>query len=155
MGGSAHTLIALLALFQIQYSAFQHPAQVTIAGYTGDAMEPFLTHDGRWLLFNNRNDPGVDTNLHYAEKIDGLHFAYRGEIPGVNTTALQAVPSVSCGGELYFVSTRSYAQTFSTLYRARFAGGSATGIELVPGISRRTPGWVNFDAEVSADGETL
>jgi hypothetical protein len=25
----------------------------------------------------------------------------------------------------------------------------------VPGISRRTPGWVNFDAEVSADGETL
>jgi Tol biopolymer transport system component len=25
----------------------------------------------------------------------------------------------------------------------------------VPGLSRRTPGWVNFDAEVSADGQTL
>jgi Tol biopolymer transport system component len=25
----------------------------------------------------------------------------------------------------------------------------------VPGISRRTPSWVNFDPEISADGETL
>jgi hypothetical protein len=118
-------------------------------------MEPFLTHDGRFLLFNNRNDPGVDTNLHYAERIDGLHFVYRGEIQGVNTSALEAVPSVSCDGDLYFVSTRSYPQTFSTIYRARFSAGVASGVQLVPGISRRTPGWVNFDAEVSADGQTL
>lgn len=147
--------IALIALFQLPYTAFQRPERVTIANYPGDAMEPFLAHDGRFLLFNNRNDPGVDTNLHYAETIDGLHFAYRGEVQGVNTSALEAVPSVSCDGELYFVSTRSYPETFSTIYRARFSAGAATGIELVPGVSRRTPGWVNFDAEVSADGQTL
>jgi WD40 repeat protein len=147
--------IAVIALFQLPYTAFQHPERVTVASYPGDAMEPFLTHDGRFLLFNNRNDPGVDTNLHYAARIDALHFAYRGEIQGVNTSALEAVPSVSCAGDLYFVSTRSYPETFSTIYRARFAEGVAQGVGLVPGISRRTPGWVNFDAEVSADGQTL
>jgi len=155
VSGLGITLTALAALFQLPYTAFQHPERVSIANYPGDAMEPFLTHDGRFLLFNNRNDPGVDTNLHYAERIDGLHFAYRGEIQGVNTSALEAVPSLSCGGDLYFVSTRSYQETFSTIYSARFSGGAATGAQLVPGISRRTPGWVNFDAEVSADGQTL
>jgi WD40-like Beta Propeller Repeat len=138
-----------------EYSAFHNPERVAIANYSGDAMEPFLTHDGRYLLFNNRNDPGVNTNLHYAERVDDLHFTYRGEIQGVNSDALEGVPSVSCDGTLYFVSTRSYGSTFSTIYRAHFAKGIATNVELVPGISRHTPGWVNFDAEISADGETL
>ncbi|MGA3040290.1 MAG: hypothetical protein ABSF54_05790 [Bryobacteraceae bacterium] len=156
MHGPGATLTALAALFQLlPYNAFQHPERVTIANYAGDAMEPFISHDGRFLLFNNRNDPGVDTNLHYAERVDGLHFVYRGEIRGVNTSALEAVPSLSCGGDLYFVSTRSYQETFSTIYRARFSDGAASGIQLAPGISRHTPGWVNFDAEVSADGQTL
>jgi hypothetical protein len=144
-----------IALFQLPYTAFQHPERVAIEGYAGDAMEPFLTHDGRFLMFNNRNDPAVNTNLHYAERIDPLRFAYRGEIRGVNTDALEAVPSVSCAGDLYFVSNRSYPRTLSTIYRARFAEGVATGIELVPGVSRKIPGWVNFDVEISADGQTL
>ncbi len=101
------------------YTAFQRAERVTIANYSGDAMKPFLTRDGRFLLFNNLNDPRV------------------------NTSALEAVPSVSCSGELYFVSTRSYQETFSTIYRARFSEGVATGIQLVPGISRRMPSWVN------------
>lgn len=138
-----------------EYSTFQHPERVTIANYAGDAMEPFLTHDGRYLLFNNRNAPSVNTNLHYAERIDDLHFTYRGEIQGVNTDALEGVPSMSCDGTLYFVSTRSYRDIFSTIYRAHFEKGIANNVELVPGISRHTPGWVNFDAEISADGETL
>lgn len=37
--------------------AFADPERVTIQGYDGDAMEPFLSRDGRFLLFNNRNDP--------------------------------------------------------------------------------------------------
>lgn len=155
MGAFAIVIALAQAASGQGYKGFERPERVTIANYDGDAMEPFLTHDGRFLLFNNRNDPGVDTNLHYAERRDDLHFTYRGEIQGVNTKALEAVPSVSCGGELYFVSTRSYQQNFSTLYRARFAAGAATGVEVVPGVSRQTPGWVNFDAEISADGETL
>ena len=58
-------------------------------------------------------------------------------------------------GMLYFVSPRSYGKTFSTLYRGRFKDGSVDGVELVPGVSRKQPGIVNFDAEISADGKTL
>jgi hypothetical protein len=54
-----------------------------------------------------------------------------------------------------FVSTRSYEQTQATIYRARFHDGVAGAPELVEGVSRRKAGWVNFDAEISADGNTL
>jgi hypothetical protein len=137
------------------YDAFHTPADVAITGYSGDAMEPFLTRDGHYLLFNNRNESGGNTNLHWAARVDDLTFSYLGEIPGVNTDALEGVPSMDRDGNLYFVSTRSYSQTWSTIYRARFANGTASAPELVEGISRREPGWVNFDAEISADGKTL
>ena len=134
---------------------FQNPQRVTIDGYNDDAMEPFLTRDGKYLFFNNLNDPKVNTNLHWAERIDDLHFKYRGEILGVNTPALEGVASMDRQGNFYFVSNRSYDQTASTLYRAHFANGAVTDVELVPGISLAKPGIVNFDAEISADGNTL
>jgi Tol biopolymer transport system component len=137
------------------YDAFHTPDDVSITGYSGDAMEPFLTRDGRYLLFNNRNDPSENTNLHWAKRVDDLTFSYLGEIPGVNTAALEGVPSMDRDGNLYFVSTRSYKQSLSTIYRAKVVDGIAGAPELVEGISRRTPGWVNFDAEISADGNTL
>lgn len=138
-----------------EYRAFGAPQRVTIRGYDQDAMEPFVTKDGRYLLFNNSNHPRVDTNLHFAERIDDLTFAYRGEIDGVNSRDLDGVPSVDRLGNLYFVSTRSYAQTLSTVHRARFERGQAIGVELVAGVSERKPGMVTFDAEISADGDTL
>jgi hypothetical protein len=137
------------------YGAFGPSQDVVIRGYAGDAMEPFLSRDGRWLLFNNRNDPGVNTDLHCAEQIDDLNFAWRGPIIGANGPALDAVASMDRKGWLYFISTRSYGRTFSTLYRARFTDGRAESVELVEGVSRAKPGWVNFDAEISASGERL
>lgn len=137
------------------YDAFHTPEDVSITGYAGEAVEPFLTRDGRYLLFNNRNEPPENTNLHWAERIDELTFTYLGEIPGVNTPALEGVPSMDRESTLYFVSTRSYQQTWSTIYRAKFENGSASAPELAKGVSRRTPGWVNFDAEISADGKTI
>jgi len=134
---------------------FSNPERVTIRGYFSDAMEPFLTRDGRYLLFNNSNAPGTDTNLHYAERVDDLTFDYRGEISGANTAALDAVPTLDAMGNIYFVSTRSYSQTLSTIYRGRFESGIVTEVELVPGISKGIPGAINFDVEVSADGGTL
>ena len=137
------------------YRLFQGEQRVTLRGYKEDAMEPYLTKDGRYLLFNNRNDPAINTNLHYAKHVDDLHFDYQGEIKGVNTAALEGVPSVDNAGDLYFVSTRSYEHTSSTLYRGRFIDGSVSGVELVPGVSKQQPGIVNFDAEISGDGSTL
>jgi Tol biopolymer transport system component len=73
----------------------------------------------------------------------------------VNTPALEGVASMDRDGNFYFVSTRSYDQTASTLYRGKFADGGLTGVELVPGVSLKRPGIVNFDAEISSDGNTL
>jgi Tol biopolymer transport system component len=134
---------------------FQNPQRVTIEGYDGDAMEPFVSRDGKYLFFNNLNEPKVNTNLHWAERIDDLHFKYRGEMQGVNTPALEGVASMDRDGNFYFVSNRSYDQTASTLYRGKFAEGVVSGVELVPGVSLAKPGIVNFDAEISADGNTL
>lgn len=134
---------------------FSHPERVTLVAYDGDAMEPFITRDGRYLLFNNRNDPSVNTDLHFAERIDALTFQYRGEMKGVNTPALEGVPTADRHNILYFVSTRSYDKTLSTIYRGTFANGEVSGIELVSGISRLEPGMVNFDVEVSLEGDML
>jgi hypothetical protein len=134
---------------------YDKPEQVTLRGYDDDSMEPFLTRDGRYLLFNNLNQPSVNTNLHYAERKDDLRFEYKGELEGVNTPALEGVPTMDKNHALYFVSPRSYDKTFSTIYRGKFADGKVSDVELVPGISRKQPGIVNFDVDVSPDGKTL
>jgi hypothetical protein len=134
---------------------FANPQRVTIQGYSGEAMEPFISRDGQYLFFNNSNDPAVDTNLHWAERINDLTFQYKGEIGGVNTTKLEGVASMDRNGVFYFVSTRSYDLTASTIYRGSFDNGTVTGIDLAPGVSTATPGIVNFDAEISPDGQTL
>lgn len=154
LGGGARRSAALPSLTE-EISDFTDPQPVAIHGYSGDAMEPFLTPDGRYLLFNDSNAPGRDTNLHVARRIDGLNFAYRGVLAGANSPALDAVASVDRKGRLIFVSTRSYGTTLSTLYEGRFGGGRVTRVKLVAGVSRHQPGWVNFDAELSADGGTL
>ncbi len=140
---------------QPQSADFANPQRVTILGYSDHAMEPSLSRDGRYLFFNNSNDPAVNTNLHWAERLDDLTFQYRGEIGGVNTSALEGVASMDRNNVFYFISTRSYNQTLSTVYRGTFANGALSMIEIVPGVSALTPGMVNFDAEISPDGNTL
>ena len=136
-------------------SGFADPQPVTIEGCAGDAMEPFVTRDGRLLLFNDRNEAPQNTDLHWAERIEVLHYRYRGPIAGVNTAALEGVPSLDDAGELFFVSPRAYNATLMTVYRARFAGGIARGMQAVRGLASARRGLVTFDAEVSADGRWL
>jgi hypothetical protein len=138
-----------------EYAAFGNPERVTIRGYNDHAMEPFITRDCRYLFFNNSNDPSVNTNLHYARRIDDLTFEYKGEVAGVNTQALEGVPTMDKDGAFYFVSTRSYKETLSTIYQGRFSGGAVTGVKVVESISEKALGRLNFDVEVGADGQTL
>lgn len=133
---------------------FASPQAVSIAGYAGDAMEPFISRDGRYLIFNNSNgDP--DTDLHWAEKVNDVTFAYRGKLEGANSPALDAVASMDNTGAIYFITTRSYDQTLMTIYRGRFDRGIVTNVAPVPNVSRVVRGELNFDAEISADGGTL
>jgi hypothetical protein len=55
----------------------------------------------------------------------------------------------------YFVSTRSYSQTLSTIYSGNFSNGSLSNVAIVPGISKDKLGDVNFDQCISPDGSTL
>lgn len=137
---------------------FRNARRVTISGYEGSAMEPYISCDGRYLFFNNRNEPAEQTDILFAEKSGEETFRYVGVLPGANQPppALDAVPSLDARGELFFISTRSYEQTLSTLYRGDFRDGTVSAVGLVPGnVSLRQRGWLTMDAEVSRDGGLL
>jgi hypothetical protein len=137
-------------------SLFVKPEPVFIEGYDGSAMEPFISPDGRYLFFNNENDPGVDTNLHFAERTGKLSFHYLGQLPGVNSAVLDAVPSIDKTGHFYFTSLRDYVQMLNSLYTGDFDGARVIGVHPVPGdITPAAPGIINMDASTSPDGRTL
>ncbi len=135
--------------------SFGAEQKVTVLDYNDHIMEPFLSRDGTTLFFNNLNYPSVNTNLHYATRIDDITFQYKGEVKGVNTESLEGVPTMTSSNSIYFVSTRSYDTSFSTLYSGDFNTDSISNVELLTGISKNTAGWVNFDVEISADGNYL
>ncbi len=137
------------------YTTFANETRVTVSGYSGDEMEPFISKDGKFLFFNNRNDPAVDTNIFYATRVDDQTFTGQGQVQGVNSTSLDGVPSLDSAGNFYFVSTRSYSTTLSTIYSGAFVAGSVASVATAQGISRLQQGVVNFDAEISGDGNTL
>src|SRR5262245_6943583 len=136
-------------------ASFTNLQAVTITGNRQDAMEPFLTRDGKVLFFNNSNAPTVDTNLFWATKVDDLTFQLQGEIGGVNGPGLDAVASIDLSNNFYFVSTRSYDTTLSTIYSCNYSKGTVSGPTIVAGVSPTTRGLIDFDQEISADGNTL
>ncbi len=139
-----------------EYLAFQKPERVTIRGYDGEALDPFLTRDGRYLFFNSSHFQPAKTDLHYAARVDDLTFEYKGKIAGVNTDGqLEAVSSMDRDGNFYFVSPRSFKETSSTIHRGKFKDGVVTDVTVLRGLRLDQPGQVNFDVEVSADGNTL
>ncbi len=132
------------------------PEPVSIEGYEGSAMEPFISPDGHTLFFNNENDFKADTNLHFAERTGKLSFRYAGEVPGVNSKALDAVPSLDSAGHFYFTTLRDYDRTMNSIYVGDLNCEPVRNIRAVPGeISPKTPGTVNMDASISPDGQTL
>lgn len=134
---------------------FGQPTKVNMIGYSGHIMEPCLSRNGNTLLFNNLNEPTENTNLHWATKVDDSTFQYNGELTGVNTAYLEGVPALDIAGKFYFVSTRNYLDSLSTIFQADYANGTVSNLRLLNGISKLKPGWVNFDVDISVDGNTL
>lgn len=141
---------------QTTFGVFTNPQPVTIVGYSQDAMEPFISPDGKYLFFNSSNS-APPTNLYYATRIDDTTYQFQGEIAGANGGGgtLSAVPSMDMNGVFYFISNRSYPQTFSTIYWSNFLSGAVSNVALVPGVSKDKLGDVNFDQCISPDGNTL
>lgn len=135
---------------------FSTPRQVTLRGYDDHAMEPFITRDGQYLLWNNSNHPDVNTNLHVARRIDEHTFDYLGELNQLSTPGTDAVASVDRHGNMFYISTDTYARTYRTIFRADFADGSVANSRVVVGdITRGRMPYLSMDAEISADGQTL
>ena len=131
------------------------PQRVVVAGYDDDAMEPFITRDGRYLLFNNLNAPTTNTDIHFASRQNDFTWLYRGKVSGINTTSLEGCPTMDRAGRMFFVSPRNYPQTLCTIYSGQFRDGQVTDVQMVESISRKQPGLVSFDVDVSPDGTTL
>lgn len=137
------------------YTGFTNPQPVTIQGYTGTAMEPFISRDGEYLFFNDSNDPATNTNLYYAKKVNDTTFVFQGEVGGVNTASLEGVASMDRAGAFYFVTTKSYTDNLMTLYHGVFRNGTVSDSAPVQGVARKQAGWLNMDAEISPDGNAL
>jgi hypothetical protein len=131
------------------------PKRVEIIGYNDHAMEPFISRDGRYLLFNNLNQSTTNTDIHFAERKDDSTWLYRGKVKGVNTPELEANFTMDRAGRMFFTSPRDYSRTLCITYTGMFKDGNVTDVQMVPSLASQKPGMVNFDVEVSPDGKTL
>lgn len=137
-------------------TSFLAAEPIAIMGYSGDAMEPFLSRDGEMLFFNNLNNPAEATDIHWAMRIGPDSFEYRGTVNGAAMPdVLDGVPSMSAGGELVFTSLRGVDDK-RTIWRGRFAGGTLKDVAAVQGnVNAERAFWVNMDSEIRADGQML
>ena len=133
------------------------PAEmVEMEGYGGHIMEPFLSTDGKYLLFNNENDPQADTDLHIAERTGTFSFRYHGKLKGANTRALDGAPSMDSAGNVYFTTTRAYGDTLDTIYTGVFDGKSLKNVRVAPGQISPSRLWdLNMDVSISPDGSDM
>ena len=138
------------------YTAFSNPEIVTILDYSDDVMEPFISSDGTHLFFNNAGGP-TNKDLFYATSVDDTTFQFQGAIADINTAAVDGVPTMDATNTFYYVSTANYnpPTTYDTLYVGTWNGSTVTGSTPLTGLAITTPGFVNFDIEVSPDGNTL
>ncbi|MBN1409394.1 MAG: PD40 domain-containing protein [Spirochaetales bacterium] len=140
-----------------EYTEFQNEREVIIEGYNLDAMEPFISPDGKYLFFNSLND-SIDTCLHYAERSDDVHFHHKGKISGVNGEPphLDAVASMDEDNNFYFISTRDYPEVFENLQSGQFKNGAVKNVAPVKGnIYVRAPGLIVMDAGINNNGYEL
>jgi hypothetical protein len=137
------------------WARFESPSPVTILGYDGQAMEPFLSRDGALLFFNNKNDPPDETDLHWAERIDDLTFRYRGRIEGANSASLDGVATTARDGRFCFISSRSYDETLATIYCGDWSEGRVIEPVLQTDATAHIRGQVVFDVELDADDGSL
>lgn len=135
---------------------FTRPRPVTIQGYDKDVMEPFITRDGKYLFFNSNKTLFKSKDIYWAKRINDHTFRFMGEVQGINTGAVEGVPSMDRYGNFYFVSTSNYKPfNLVTVYRGKFHNGHVSNVTPIPEISLNKAGWLNMDVEISEDGNTL
>ena len=145
----------------ISYDAFGTPEQISIVGYSSDIMEPFFSRDELFLFFNDNAFGGK--NLHFASYESATDvFNYVGEVgPNINDgNSVQGVPTMDNNYTLYFVDTKGYdplgaPPVYTTLFTGTWDGATVTGVTEVTNIAVPIAGFLNFDIDISPDGNTL
>jgi hypothetical protein len=139
------------------YTAFGSPQSVSIIGYAGDAMEPFIGRDGDFLFFNSNGGGPTDKDLFYATFVDGATFQYQGAIDDINTAAVDGAPSLDAADTFYYVSTDGYSPPAAnaTLHVGTWTGNTVAGSAPLAGLTIPTLLILYFDIEAGADGSTL
>lgn len=136
------------------YTAFSNPQQIIINGYTGDAMEPFISRDGATLFFN---DTLNNKDLYYATFDTGTTVQFPVPISAINSPAVDGVPTIDINDIFYYVSAKNYDPAnskYDTLYSGTWTGSTVTGSAPLSSLAL-TPPLLFFDIEVSRDGSTL
>jgi hypothetical protein len=151
----ASAALALASTSGIAKAAPTAPEPVRIASYTGEAMEPFVSRDGKFLFFNTRNDPGVDTNIHFAEVAFDGHFRYLGRLEGTVSTDLDGVPTMSADNKFCFISPREYRRTLNSVFCGTFDGTKVVDATPQTGLATARLGRLIFDVEIGSDGRSM
>ena len=136
---------------------YSNPEKVIINGYTGHAMEPFISRDGNYLFFKGITE-GQEASLYYAGRVDDATFNFIGKINGVNRSTHHhgSVPSMDMDGRFYFISNRNYPYDYKNVYSGNFLDGTVYDLDTQPGnFYVRSKGWSVMDAEVSPNGTVL
>lgn len=132
---------------------------IAIHGYDGDAMEPGISPDGRYLLFNDRNDP--DKDMHWSERVGARTYRYGGRVENTVSDVVDGTPSFDGGGTLYFTTLKAFPGSARTIYRAGFADGAALdptpvdGDIYVEGRNEPPAFWISLDPAITDDGALL
>ncbi|MGB5370490.1 MAG: hypothetical protein WBN18_08670 [Flavobacteriaceae bacterium] len=135
---------------------FNSPQEITILGYDGNAMEPFITHNGQYLFFNNPTINNQSADIHYAEFLNNATFEYRGLVQGVNTNEFEGAPSMDENGNFYYTSLSTYQQNFLSIYKGIFNNGIVSNVAPIDeNLTQNQMGLVDMDAVISYNGATL
>ena len=152
------TLITIILIFSWfvnysqQYPAFGAEKKVSIIGYAGDAMEPFISPNGNTLFFNSLNSGG-NTNVYYATRLNDSTFNFIGAVVGTVDTSsnhLDAVPSLDSANNFFWVSLRGYPTVYENLQRGLYSNGAITNHTMVYGdFNIPSFGWLIMDAGIN------
>ena len=135
---------------------FKQVEPLVVEGYSENAMEPCLSADGKYLLFNDSNAPESISKIHVSRRVMDSKFKYLGKLSGVASNAKDLAPSMDDFGNIYFTSLREYPKTLKSLFCGKFENEKVLDVRAIEGdISSRIPGWLNMDCEVSRDGKLL
>ncbi len=143
------------------YDKFGTPELITMINYNGDIMEPFFSRDEQYLFFNDNAAGGK--NLHYStyNSITDT-FTYIGEVgPLINdNTSVQGVPTLDNSNTFFYIDTKFYnplasPPVYVTMFTGTWTGASVTGVTPMAGLDFPSPGFLNFDLDISPDGNTL